>query len=156
MNWDAIAAIAELLAAVGVIVSFVYLAQQIRQNTRVQRRSNIGDIATDLAATLRTASSDPELSHLVLRAFADLDSLDPGERYRFDCFFYPWVASPREGAAGHARRGVSRRVSAPNETGACGLPPNGRWTRVVGAAQELVHCLRQPVHRGDPERPAAG
>lgn len=41
MNWDAIGAIAELLAAIGVIVSLVYLASQIRhsreqmgQNTR--------------------------------------------------------------------------------------------------------------------------
>ncbi len=34
MNWDAIGAIAELFGAVGVIASLVYLAVQIRQNTR--------------------------------------------------------------------------------------------------------------------------
>lgn len=32
MNWDAIGAIAELLGAIGVIVSLVYLATQIRQS----------------------------------------------------------------------------------------------------------------------------
>jgi hypothetical protein len=32
MNWDAIGAIAELLGAVGVIASLVYLATQIRQS----------------------------------------------------------------------------------------------------------------------------
>jgi hypothetical protein len=93
MNWDAVGAIAELLAALGVIVSFVYLARQIRQNTLVQRRTNVSDIATDLAASLRTISTDPEMSTLALRALSDLDSLDPAERYRFDCFFYPWVAA---------------------------------------------------------------
>jgi len=34
MNWDAIAAIAEGLGAVGVIATVVYLAFQIRQNTK--------------------------------------------------------------------------------------------------------------------------
>ena len=39
MNWDAIGAIAELLGAVGVIASLVYLAGQIRQNSRLVRSS---------------------------------------------------------------------------------------------------------------------
>jgi hypothetical protein len=34
VNWDAIAAIGEILGAIGVIVSVVYLATQIRQNSR--------------------------------------------------------------------------------------------------------------------------
>jgi hypothetical protein len=93
MNWDAVGAIAELAAALGVIISFVYLARQIRQNTRVQRRANVGEIASDLGAHLRVAASDPELSVLVLRALADLDSLDTAERYRFDSFFYSWLAA---------------------------------------------------------------
>jgi len=32
MNWDAVGAIAELLGAIGVIASLVYLATQIRQS----------------------------------------------------------------------------------------------------------------------------
>ena len=39
MNWEAIGALAELLAAVGVIVSLVYLASQIR-HSREQMRQN--------------------------------------------------------------------------------------------------------------------
>ena len=34
MNWDAIAAIAEALGAVGVVATVVYVAFQIRQNSR--------------------------------------------------------------------------------------------------------------------------
>jgi hypothetical protein len=33
MNWDAIGAVAELLGAIGVIASLVYLAVQIRQSS---------------------------------------------------------------------------------------------------------------------------
>jgi hypothetical protein len=93
MNWDAIGAVAELLAAIGVIVSFVYLAGQIRQNTHSQRRSNLGDTASDLAATMRCIAADSELASLMLRALTDLSSLDAVERYRFDAFFYTWLAA---------------------------------------------------------------
>ena len=34
MNWDALQAVGELIAAVGVIVSLAYLAAQVRQNTK--------------------------------------------------------------------------------------------------------------------------
>lgn len=37
MNWEAIGALAELLAAVGGIAAVVYLAVQIRLNTRAVR-----------------------------------------------------------------------------------------------------------------------
>lgn len=37
MNWDALAAIAETVGAIAVIVTIGYLALQIRQNTRTMR-----------------------------------------------------------------------------------------------------------------------
>ena len=39
MNWEAIGSIAELLGAAGVIASLLYLANQVRQNTREMRSS---------------------------------------------------------------------------------------------------------------------
>ncbi len=41
MNWDAIGAIGEILGAVAVLVTLVYLATQIRQNTEQARLSSI-------------------------------------------------------------------------------------------------------------------
>ena len=93
MNWDAIGAVAELLGAGGVIVSLIYLAIQIRRNTRTQKRANLGDIATELATTARCVATDPEIANLVLKGYGDLDSLDPVERYRFDAFIYAYIAN---------------------------------------------------------------
>ncbi len=39
MNWDAVGAVAELAGAGGVILSLVYLAVQIRQNTKQMERT---------------------------------------------------------------------------------------------------------------------
>ena len=93
MNWDAIGAVAELLAAIGVIVSLIYLAVQVRRNTHIQRAANLRDIATELAMTIRCTAANPELASLVLRGLADLDALDPVERYRFDSYIYAFVAN---------------------------------------------------------------
>jgi hypothetical protein len=55
MNWDAIGAIAELLGAIGVIASLVYLATQIRQsreqmsqNTRALRAATYQQIREEI------------------------------------------------------------------------------------------------------------
>jgi hypothetical protein len=92
MNWDAIGAIGEVVGAVGVIVSLLYLALQIRQNSNVVRSATRQAISTtqvelgfriaessDLRASMAklwglgdppTAAQDTEIRNLFLyRAF---------------------------------------------------------------------------------------
>ena len=37
MNWEAISAISDIVGAIAVVVSLIYIAVQIRQNTRMMR-----------------------------------------------------------------------------------------------------------------------
>ena len=67
MNWDAIGAVAELLAALGVIISLLYLAAQIRQNTQSVRASTFQEFTRESAETTR----------LVLMEHGLLDELTP-------------------------------------------------------------------------------
>jgi len=48
MNWDAIGAIAESVGALGVIVSLIYLALQVRQNTKQVRLSRVQETSSTL------------------------------------------------------------------------------------------------------------
>ena len=41
MNWDAVAAIAELLEAIGGLAALIYLALQLRHNTKALRKSEL-------------------------------------------------------------------------------------------------------------------
>ena len=50
MNWDAVGAIAEVLGAIGVIVSLLYLANQIRQSTQTEKARAHQDIFSALSA----------------------------------------------------------------------------------------------------------
>jgi len=102
MNWDAIGAVAELVAAVGVIFSLVYLARQIRQSN-----------ATDqLTATLSLQSSYNECGDLFLRdgdvvaqGLVDLDSLDPAGQLKFLVIFHLFFGHV-ELVHSHERKGM--------------------------------------------------
>jgi hypothetical protein len=65
---ETISAIAQLLAAIGVIVSLFYLAAQIRQNTRSQRSVVVDSLTSSLITLLSPQSTDPVLT----RAFASV------------------------------------------------------------------------------------
>lgn len=91
MNWDALAAVAELLAALGVIVSVVYLAAQIRHGAvqvdelgRSQRLVALADVAQRFTEFRKTVAQNQELASVWLRGRKDLRDLDDAERVRFD------------------------------------------------------------------------
>ena len=83
MNWDAIAAIAESIGAVGVIASLLYLAIQVRGSIRAS------EIESKLAASglygdfLGALVQSPELNEIYLRGREDLGSLERPEFFRF-------------------------------------------------------------------------
>lgn len=64
MNWEAIQAVAELTAAVGVLLSLVYLAMQVQRNTSSVKAATVTR-ASDLMNRHRTILwSDPENSEI--------------------------------------------------------------------------------------------
>jgi hypothetical protein len=83
MNWDALAAVAELLAAIAVVASLVYLAIQVRQNTRQARLAAQQATIHELGHALRAQAQDREWAALLAKALQDLDALDAVERVQF-------------------------------------------------------------------------
>jgi hypothetical protein len=70
MNWDALGAIGEIVGAAGVIVSLLYLASQVRSNSRQLRHA--GDVWTRGLSGLDALRDDEELvrfSSMLLQAF---------------------------------------------------------------------------------------
>ena len=83
MNWDAIAAIAELLGALGVIASLIYLAIQIRQNTRSAREAAWHSVLRDLQQFRSLIAQDPEVARVYREGLRGLNSLNDDDRWRF-------------------------------------------------------------------------
>ena len=83
MNWDALGAIGEIAGAVAVIVTLIYLARQIRQNTVATRLSTSHSIASAARDWNRPLLNDPELAWTFQVGTEDPSRLDPKEQARF-------------------------------------------------------------------------
>lgn len=83
MNWTAVSALTELLGAVGVVVTLLYLSRQVRENTQSLRRSTTRDALQSVTDFNQFVASDPQLVDLFWRGSADPDSLTEAEWQRF-------------------------------------------------------------------------
>ena len=88
MNWEAIGAVGEILGALAVVVSLLYLAVQIRHGanaTRAASRYASAQLTTDILVAI---ASDPEVASIFRRGQNDPDSLSDDEGLRFDMLLY--------------------------------------------------------------------
>ena len=83
MDWTAIGAIGEMLGAAGVIVTLLYLARQVRQNTRATRLSTSHSIAAAARDWNRPLLADPDLAWTFQVGTEDPTQLDEKEQARF-------------------------------------------------------------------------
>ncbi|MBV1930234.1 MAG: hypothetical protein KUG71_00845 [Porticoccaceae bacterium] len=74
MNWDAIGAISEAVGALGVIITLIYLATQIRQNSRtMDQHTSAVATAAEIAAADQNGrqyailAQDSELADIIYR-----------------------------------------------------------------------------------------
>lgn len=80
---EAFAFVAQLISTISVIVSLVYLAFKIPQNTRAMRRPAARDIVRDLNELGRYFIEMPDVDELYLRALEQPQELTVAERFRF-------------------------------------------------------------------------
>lgn len=83
MNWDAIGAIGQIVGAVLVGVTLVYLAIQLRQNTAAMKSSTFQAISTSMGSIMEIYATHSDIAPLLIKAQAGLDQLSAAERVRF-------------------------------------------------------------------------
>jgi hypothetical protein len=69
VNWEAVGAIAEFLAAIGVIVSLVFLTLQIRMNTKALRGKASFELENSWAQANRELVHDREVTAVLIKAY---------------------------------------------------------------------------------------
>jgi hypothetical protein len=83
MNWEMISAVGQMLGAVGVIISIVYLAAQIRSQNEESRRAAMNVLTTHWSDLNRTLVEDRDFAALWIRALQSFDELDGPSKLRF-------------------------------------------------------------------------
>lgn len=98
MNWDVIAAIGEIVSALAVVISLIFVGIQVRQNTVVTERANARQTASDHQRSLENFL-DETMADIILRGLEALDSLTQVERYRFDNATSVWLETVEQAFA---------------------------------------------------------
>jgi len=124
MTWENIAAIGQLLAAAGVIVSLIYLARQIRAQQNESRNRIIESLTTDFNDFMKSQVDSADLCALWLRGLHRFEDLDGPSKLRFgshiggsfeprtDSMLISWKARSMLncGAAFSVHSPISRRI----------------------------------------------
>ena len=82
MNWEAIGAIGEILGALAVVTSLIYLALQIKVQNREARIASVHEL-TEAHRAILSPLHDPEIADLYLEATDNFDNLTLSKRLRY-------------------------------------------------------------------------
>ena len=88
MNWDAIAAIGEVVGAIAVVATLFYLALQIRQNTRMSRAAMTKDLLLASRSAIMDLTSNDKLAEIWAEVRDDFEGADAARRYTFYQSFF--------------------------------------------------------------------
>ena len=76
-NW------AEIVSAIGLVISLIYVGIQVTDNTSAMRSETASNASTEIIDWYTHMSGDPELMDVWLRGVTEPDSLDEQESLRF-------------------------------------------------------------------------
>ncbi len=82
MNWEAIGAVGEILGAIAVFASLIYLATQIKAQIKQQRKSTIDSLTENWLSALET-QTQPEVADVWTRGMFDFEALSLAEKAQF-------------------------------------------------------------------------
>src|SRR5689334_10202708 len=87
MNWEMLAAIGQLAAVFVGIPSVIYLAVQIREQTKERRQSAVNALTVQWGDLTCALHESAEFSAIYLRGVQSFEDLDPVSKVRFSAFF---------------------------------------------------------------------
>ena len=87
MNWEALAAIADTVGSIVVIISLVYLSIQIHRQTVEAKLATGNELANQLNYVYANLSDNAELADLFYQGINDFHSLSPGRKIQLSTYF---------------------------------------------------------------------
>ena len=83
MNWGAIGAVGEILGAIAVFLTLVYLAIQIRQNNNAVRITAVDSGISAVNVVREKLVEDPDVAEIFIRGGKDPESLNETDALRY-------------------------------------------------------------------------
>lgn len=113
MNWEAIGAVGELMGALGVVISLVFVGLQLRKNTQVIIDTNVESATERLITVSQLIASDADLARIYGVGLKSLDDLSFEDRVRFSSLLYSIFADCWDQHAKYQNGAIDERVWQP-------------------------------------------
>ena len=92
MGLNDLANIGQVIGAIAVVISLIYVALQIRQNTNAVRSATAQTVHEHFAKWYHLVAADDELAQIVANGLRDYGSLSEKERVRFIAAFMAFLS----------------------------------------------------------------
>ena len=92
MSLGDLANIGQVIGAIAVVISLIYVALQIRQNTNAVRSATAQSVHEHFANWYHLIAADAELSRIAANGLRDYQSLSENERTRFIAAFMSFLS----------------------------------------------------------------
>ena len=110
MNWEAISAIGQMVGALAVVISLIYLARQVGSSARETRIASVRASADRFIRLLQQLAEHPDLNELFDRGNKDFKSLERAEQRRLASFFHQLFRIYEEAYYGQLQGQLDARV----------------------------------------------
>ena len=90
MTLQDLGSIGSFLAAIATLLTLIYLAIQIRQNSESVKSAAAQSVLESLNEAIQSAASTPQLSRVVALGQSDFDQLSEDERQQFLIWLFGW------------------------------------------------------------------
>jgi hypothetical protein len=88
VNWKAISAIGQMVGALAVVISLIYLANQVRSNARETRLAAMRSTLDLVIRFTQQITAHPDVAELRSRGEKEFDSLEGTDRERFSAYMH--------------------------------------------------------------------
>ena len=83
VNWEAISAIGQLVGALAVVISLIYVAREVRSGAHATREASMRSVSESYTRWIQQLSAHPELRELYYRGIHDFNSLEGADLIGF-------------------------------------------------------------------------
>lgn len=91
MNWEAVAAISEVVGAAAVVASLVFVGVQLRSNTKALKLTFTDSSVSRFKDSLTRLAESEQLSEILLRGVPDARSVEGLDLYRFTLLIQSYI-----------------------------------------------------------------
>jgi hypothetical protein len=154
MNWEMLAAFGQLAAVCVGIPSLIYLAVQIRAQTKERRHSAVNSLTVQWGDLTKSLHDNAEFCAIYLRGVQSFNDLDAISKLRFSAFlnrffknFQAMYFSHRDGVLNASSWGEVERTM----SDVIAYPGTRQWweTRRHWHTQEFARVVDEIIARGD-------